>query len=165
MKYAALLFLVVFISCSHTYYIVRHAEKAPASSEMMSSDMPLSDAGKERASALKELMKNKKIHYVFSTNFIRTRSTVEPTAGYFHLQTEMYGPVPDPGFISKMKSLRKNVLISGHSNTIDDVVNMLCGKTEVPGDLPESEYDNLFIVKKVGKRFVFIREKYGAPSN
>ncbi len=54
----------------------------------MSSDVPLSDKGKERAEALKEVLKNKKIAYVFSTNTIRTKSTAQPTADYFGLQTE-----------------------------------------------------------------------------
>lgn len=164
MKYLLLITAVFFISCSHSYYIVRHAEKAAATANMMSSDVPLSDQGIARAEALKEVLKNKKIRYVFSTNFIRTKSTVQPTAEYFKLQTEIYGPTPDAAFISKLKSLRKNTLIVAHSNTVDDVVNMLCGKTEVNGDLKESEYDNLFVVKKKGKHYIFTNEHYGAST-
>lgn len=165
MKYLFILVTIVFVSCSHSYYIVRHAEKASASATMMSSDVSLSDQGKARAEALKETLKDKNIRYVFSTNFIRTKSTVQPTAGYFKLQTEIYGPTPDSMFISKLRSLKKNVLIVGHSNTVDDVVNMLCGKTEVNGDLKESEYDNLFIVKKKGKHYIFRNEHYGAATH
>jgi phosphohistidine phosphatase SixA len=165
MKYLFLIASVVFASCSHSYYIVRHSEKASASANMMSSDVPLSDQGKARAEALKVVLKNKKIRYVFSTNFIRTKSTVQPTADYFNLQTEIYGPTPDAAFISKLKSLKRNVLVVGHSNTVDDVVNMLCGKTEVNGDLKESDYDNLFIVKKKGKHYIFTNEHYGAATH
>ncbi|HYM93734.1 MAG TPA: phosphoglycerate mutase family protein [Chitinophagaceae bacterium] len=164
MKYIFLILTVAFASCSHTYYIVRHAEKAANSPNMMSNDVPLSDKGKQRAEALKDALEKKKIAFVFSTNFIRTTSTVQPTADYFRLITEVYGPTPDAAFISKLKSLKKNVLVVGHSNTVDDIVNMLCGKTYVPGDLKESDYDNLFIVKKKGKRCIFSDRHYGEPS-
>lgn len=164
MKLLLPVLMILLISCGNTYYIVRHAEKMPASASMMSSDVPLTEQGKERAEALAEVLKNKKIRYVFSTNFIRTKSTAQPTAEYFNLHTEIYEPAPDTNFISKLKSLRKNVLIVGHSNTVDDIVNELCGKIEIPKDLPENEFDNLFVVKRKGKRYFFKSEKYGKPS-
>lgn len=155
--------LFIFSSCSHSYYIVRHAEKATAEANM-SSDVPLTEKGKDRAEALKDILKNKKIAYVFSTNTIRTRSTAQPTADYFHLATEIYGARPDSAFIGLLKSKKKNTLIIGHSNTVDEVINKLCGETMLPDDLPESEYDNLFIVKKKGKKMLFTRSRYGKPS-
>ena len=146
--------LLVFSSCSHTYYIVRHAEKATQGSNM-SSDVPLTDEGKERAKTIKEILKNKKIAYVFSTNTIRTKSTAQPTADYFHLTTEIYGPGLDSAFIILVKSKKKNTLIVGHSNTVDDIVNMLAGKKELTTDLPDTEYNRLFIVKIKGKKTRF----------
>ena len=71
----------------------------------------------------KEILKTKKIGYIFSTNTIRTRSTAEPVRAYFNLATEAYPPVPDSAFIARLKSLKKNTLIVGHSNTVDDIVN------------------------------------------
>ena len=152
--------IFVFSSCSNSYYIVRHAEKATQEANM-TSDVPLTAKGKQRAEALKEELKNKKIAYVFSTNTVRTKSTAQPTADYFHVPIEIYGPIPDSAFISLIKSKKKNTLIVGHSNTIDDIVNMLCSRKEVSGDLPDSEYNNLFIVKKKGKRYIFSSRKYG----
>jgi 2,3-bisphosphoglycerate-dependent phosphoglycerate mutase len=148
------LMILVFSSCSYSYYIVRHAEKATQEANM-SSDVPLTDKGKERAERLKDILKTKKIASVFSTNTIRTKSTAQPTADYFHLTTEIYGPRPDSAFIALLKLKKKNTLIVGHSNTIDDVVNMLCGEKKVAGDLPDAEYNKLFIVKKKGKKFFF----------
>jgi len=149
--------LLFLISCSHSYYIVRHAEKAVQAANM-SSDVPLSEKGKERAEALKEILKNKKISYIFSTNTIRTKSTAQPIADYLGLQIESYGPLPDETFITKLRSLKKNVLIVGHSNTVDDIVNMLCKRKEVAGDLPDTAYNKLFIVTVKGKKTSFKEE-------
>ena len=154
-------------SCSQQFYIVRHAEKATVkeNTTMMNNDPPLTETGKERAEALKEELKTKKIGYIFSTSTIRTRSTAEPTRAYFNLTMETYSPAPDDAFINRLRSLKKNTLIVGHSNTVDDIVNKLCGSTKIPADLKETEYDNLFIVKKKGKKWSFEKEKYGKSSN
>lgn len=151
-------FSLFLFSCTTSYYVVRHAEKAAAEPNM-SSDVPLSDAGKQRAEKLKEVLKNKKIAYIFSTNTIRTKTTAEPTANYFGLKTELYAK-PDSAFISKLKSLKKNTLITGHSNTVDDIVNMFFTEKKVEGDLKDTDYDNLFIVKRKGKKYFFERRKY-----
>jgi phosphohistidine phosphatase SixA len=158
--------LFVFASCRQTYYIVRHAEKetADAAATMMKNDPPLTEAGKQRAGDLKEILKTKKIGYIFSTNYIRTRSTAEPTRAHFKLATETYNPMPDSAFISKLKSLKKNVLIVGHSNTVDDLVNKLCGQIKIPSDLPDSAYGNLFVVTKKGNTWYFENRKFGKPA-
>lgn len=163
--------LFIFISllsaaCTRTYYIVRHAEKASAEGNtMMSNDPPLTEAGKERAEALKDIMRTKKIGYVFSTNTQRTKLTAEPTRAYFNLETASYSPLPDTAFINRLKSLKKNTLIVGHSNTVDDIVNKLCGSIKIPADLEEIQYDNLFVVKKKGGKMHFENKKYGKPSH
>jgi len=168
MRFFLLIFSLALLltSCGQTFYIVRHAEKAVAGSNttMMSNDPPLTEAGKDRAETLKELLKTKKIGAVFSTNTLRTKSTAEPTRAYFNLVTETYSPLPDSAFVSRLKSLKKNSLIVGHSNTVDDIVNKLCGSVKIPGDLPETEYDNLFIVKKKGRKMSFETRNYGEPS-
>ncbi|MCC7402705.1 MAG: histidine phosphatase family protein [Chitinophagaceae bacterium] len=161
MKHILIFLLILLTSCSHTYYIVRHAEKAEVPPGTANKDIPLSGRGLSRALALRDLLKHKNIHYVFSTDYNRTRATVQPVADYFHLPVELYGPAPDEAFISKLKAIRKNVVIAGHSNTVDDIVDMICGKKRVGGDLDESEFDNLFIVKKRGKRYIFKKEHYG----
>lgn len=168
MRYVFPVFALVTVlyACGHTYYIVRHAEKEGLqmnTAMMMANDPPLSEKGKERALLLKELMQNKKIGHVFATNTIRSKSTAQPTADYFGLEIEMYKPVPDSAWINRLKSLSGNTLIVGHSNTVDDIVNKLCGKI-ILQDLQDNEYDNLFIVKKKGKRFIFSRRKYGFSS-
>ena len=156
-KFLALFIAFSFLSaCSHTYYIVRHAEKETPSANM-SNDVPLSDKGKARAEALKELMKDKSIKAIYSTKTQRTQNTAKPTAEYFKLDILSYGPSPDSAFIASMKALRKNVLIVGHSNTVDDIVNGIGRNKYVPGDLPDSAYSNLFILKVRNGRVRFLR--------
>ena len=156
---------LILTSCSHTYYIVRHAEKAvPSAGVTMSTpdDPPLSDAGSRRAEALKEVLKNKNITSIYSTNTIRTRSTAEPLSKSAGLTIQTYGPRPDSNFINNLKKLNSNILIVGHSNTVDDVVNGLVNHQEL-SDLADGEYDNLFVVKYknfFGRRIKFERQKY-----
>lgn len=163
--YGSLLFafLLLFVSCStQRYYIVRHAEKttAPVGTAMSASDPPLTDAGKKRAEDLKEVLKTKKIGYIFSTNTVRTRETAEPTRAYFGLTTETYAPMPDEAFISRLKALKKSALIVGHSNTVDDIVNKLSGNNYLT-DLPETEYNHLLVVIKKGRKWKFESLYYG----
>ncbi|WP_276501506.1 SixA phosphatase family protein [Terrimonas pollutisoli] len=153
-------------SCTRYFYVVRHAEKAVVNSgdSMMSSDPGLIEKGQQRAEALKTELANKKIGYIFSTNTIRTKSTAEPTRVLFNLTVETYPPFPDSAFFDRLQSLKKNTLIVGHSNTVDDIVNRLCGAVKLPTDLADTEYDNLYIVKKTGRNFRFEQKKYGIPS-
>jgi 2,3-bisphosphoglycerate-dependent phosphoglycerate mutase len=150
---------LLLLSCkTTTYYIVRHAEKVTTNT--MASDVPLSDAGKQRAEALKNILQKENIKHIFSTNFIRTKSTALPLANAINVPVEIYDP-KDTNFISKLKSLDGNILIVGHSNTVDDLINSLSGKKEVNGDLPDSEYGDLFVVKKKGKQITFERKHFG----
>src|SRR5690606_24732186 len=85
------LILMVFISltaCSQKYYIVRHAEKAQPTG-----DTPLSEAGLERAQALKERLKGAKIGYVYTTKTLRAKQTASPTAEHFNVEIQHYGKV------------------------------------------------------------------------
>jgi 2,3-bisphosphoglycerate-dependent phosphoglycerate mutase len=164
--YKSFLFLatIFFLSCkTTTYYIVRHAEKESSttmSANTMTSDVPLSEAGKQRAAALKTALQKENIKYIFSTNYVRTKSTAQPLADAINVPIEIYDP-KDPGFANKIKSLDGNALVVGHSNTVDDLVNELAGKKEIKGDLPDSEYGDLFIVKKKGNKLRFETKHFG----
>ncbi len=153
--------LFLFGSCTKTtFYIVRHAEKATAAPNM-SSDVPLTEAGQQRAIALKDLLAKKKIQSVFSTQTIRTTSTAKPLAELKGIAIQPYNHKDTlDKFISRLKAVRKGaVLVVGHSNTVDDLVNKMMGQN-VLTDLPDSEYDNLFIVKRKGNKYLFERKKY-----
>jgi broad specificity phosphatase PhoE len=154
-----LILLISFSSCSTTYYVVRHGEKEAAAANM-SSDVSLSPAGQERAQALKNALKSKHIQYVYSTNTIRTKSTARPLAETLGVNLETYDP-RDTLFVSRVKDRGKgNVLIVGHSNTVDDIVNRFVGKN-VLTDLPETSYGDLFIIKRKKKKYTYTISHFG----
>ena len=169
MKIPVTLIVALFFltACSHTYYVVRHAEKAtPSAGVTMSTpgNPPLTAEGEQRAQALRDLLEGEKIEYIFSTNTVRTITTGEPLSKVTGVPIQHYGPLPDSAFIQKLKGLKKNVLVVGHSNTVDNIVNGLTGKNSVPGDLEDSEYNNLFVVtykKFFGTKIKYERRKFG----
>lgn len=158
-----LLLLMPGVAGAQTVYIVRHAEKA-TQDVTMTSDVPLSSAGIQRANDLKKVLLDKKITYIFSTDKLRTKSTAQPLSEAAGVPVEIYANDTLPKFIERVKALKANVLIVGHSNTIDDLVNALCGEKVISADYPESSYDNLLIVKLKNKKPVFIHKKYGAST-
>jgi phosphohistidine phosphatase SixA len=173
MRFLFLLLAIFLFSCSNTIYVVRHAEKAAygidATTMQKTTDVPLTPEGEERALLLKQILGSKNVKHIFSTNTLRTTSTARPLKEiYLNMPIQLYSSKPDSmdTFISKIKIIKKgDVLIVGHSNTIDDIANKLAGKTVVPGDLKETEYDNLYILKRKRNTYVFKNEKYGKPSN
>lgn len=152
---------VFLLSCktATTFYVVRHAEKE--STATMMTDVPLSAAGKERAEALDQLLRSKAIDHIYSTNTARTIATAMPLSKDKGVKIETYDP-RDTGFVSRLKRIEKGgVLVVGHSNTVDDIVNGLAGQIKVPGDLPDSEYGDLFVVKRKGKKYGFEKKHFG----
>jgi 2,3-bisphosphoglycerate-dependent phosphoglycerate mutase len=157
-----LIFIIISLSsCATTnYYVVRHAEKEASSSDMMSTDVPLSPSGKERAEALKKLLQNNNIKRIFSTNYIRTTSTAKPLSDAIGVQIEYYKP-DDFLFIGQLKDIKKqNVLIVGHSNTVDDIVNVITAGNHLQ-DLPDTQYGDLFLIKKKGNKYKLEKQKFG----
>ena len=171
MRILLLLVALGLFSCGNTIYIVRHAEKATVeagASQMMATDPPLSDAGNVRAIQLRDKLKGKNIQYIFSTNTSRTVSTAQPLNELRgNNRIEIYSSKKDSidMFINRLKSIKNgNVLVVGHSNTVDDIVNRLCQNMEISADLRDNEYDNLFILKRKANRYRFVKAKYGNKS-
>jgi 2,3-bisphosphoglycerate-dependent phosphoglycerate mutase len=162
-RYCLFIAAIFITSCTTTkFFVVRHAEKE---TNTMTSDVPLSEMGRERALALKEILKNEKIGTVYSTNFIRSKSTAQPLAEAIGVTLQIYDP-RDTTFINRIintgnKDNEGNMLIVGHSNTVDDIVNKLMGRTMIAGDLPETQYGDLFIIKKKGKKYSFEKKRFG----
>lgn len=144
------------VSCkTTTYYVARHAEKE---TNTMASDVPLSEAGKQRAVALREKLNNK-VTTIYSTNYQRTRGTAQPLADAMGKTIQVYNHT-DTALLGRYKGGKENVLFVGHSNTVDDVVNYFMG-SKVLSDLPDSSYGDLFIIKKKSGRFSLERSRFG----
>lgn len=152
-----LVLVLTLAACQHTYYVVRHAEKQVNPPQ---ANPPLTANGEAMAQHLKQLLQDKKIKHIYSTNTIRTTSTAAPLAQAIGVTTELYGPKPDSTFIQKLKKLKHNALVVGHSNTVDDIVNALANATKINGDLDESDYGGLYVVTVKGKTIYFKKLSY-----
>lgn len=153
-------------SCQSTFYIVRHAEKVDNSV-----NPALSDLGKERAEDLKKELSDKGISMIYSTNFIRTKNTAQPLAISKGLPVRIYAASPADSmrvFIEKLKQIKgKRVLVVGHSNTTKYVVNGLLEQDTLRSDIPDNDFDNLYIVRREffpARKKRFFAKTYGKIS-
>lgn len=129
------------------FVVVRHAEKTSDSER----DPDLSAAGRERAGALAALLADADLVAIHTTDFRRTRQTVQPTAEGHHLEPATYdAKMPAGAFAARLRAAhpRGTVLVAGHSNTVPDIVAALCACTVEP--MPETEYDRLSTVQVDG---------------
>lgn len=123
-----------------TIYLVRHAEKTTEDTP----DPELTTLGKQRAQSFAKLLENENITAIFSTPFIRTMKTAQPTADHHGLAVQQYDPGQPQALVGQLKLLHGTVLVTGHSNTIPELVNLLSG--EAFEDLDERVYDKVYKV-------------------
>lgn len=135
-------FTAITVSAQVTILIVRHAEKEQSSSR----DPELSEEGKARSKELDRMLRKVSIDEVYATPYKRTRNTVAPVAERIGVDIKSYDPSAQDKFASILKGASgKTILVAGHSNTIPALLNLLTGKKDHE-DMPETEYDNLFVV-------------------
>ena len=126
-----------------TIVLVRHAEKADGTSQ----DPELSAAGKERAQRLVKKVNKYRPKEIYSTNFKRTKDTVQPLAAKRHVEIQTYDPRDPKALAAKiLASPHKRVLISGHSNTVPGLANVLA-KKELFKNLDDSEYGAIWVIR------------------
>lgn len=135
-----------------TFFLVRHAEKQKGK------DPALTPEGEERAKHLAAILKGRPLKQVFATNYNRTKMTAAPSAEDQAATMGSYSPKSQAAMVSQLlkQGGGYNYLIVGHSNTIPELLNLFAGK-EVYKDIPETEYDNLFMVitSELGKAQIF----------
>ncbi len=144
-----------------TFILLRHAETSGSGS-----DPALSTAGQDRAAELLRILKNVALNAVYSTNFNRTRQTAEPIAADKSLSVQIYNAFAPGTLADNALAAHKQgaVLVVGHSNTIPELLNTLTGTTDFQL-IPDSQYDNLFIVTVFEKgRARVVHLKYGEPT-
>jgi len=134
-----------------TIILIRHAEKETA--EMTDqADPPLSAEGKARAERVVKVIGRFHPGAIYSTDYKRTRSTVELLAAKREKKVEIYDPKKPQDLVDAiLKSKTKRFLVVGHSNTIPPLANLLLGK-DLFKNLQESEYTVIWVVRiKNGK--------------
>lgn len=147
------------------FFLVRHAERAddgPAGNRMamdphMAEDPPLSAAGLDRAVLLAEMLSDAGITHIHSTDYRRTRETVEPTAETTGIPVVTYDASDPEAFAEKLISTPGRHLVVGHSNTTPGLVAALGGEAGLP--IEPLEYDRLYLVSvsETGVRTILLR--------
>ena len=124
-------------------FLVRHAERAAISGHVPS-DTGLSRQGKARAQDLAQALKDAQITAIYTSEYKRTKETAEPLALSLGIRPEVVQSDDFRTLIAKLKALRGNALVVGHSNTLPQIINALSASSRVT--VAETEYDNLFMV-------------------
>lgn len=151
MKLFTLIALATILVCgaqvsaaqTKTIVLVRHAEKADSTSQ----DPELSAEGKQRAERLVKLGGKYKPGAFYSTNFKRTRDTLAPLAAKREKQVQIYDArKPVDLFDTIMTSKIKRHIVSGHSNTIPGLANLIT-KKDIFKNLDETEYGVMWVIR------------------
>lgn len=151
-------FLFLITSCSSTLYVVRHAEKVTT----VKDNPPLTPEGEQRAKDLAILLQSKKLKAIYSTDTKRTIGTAQPTALQKDKSVVLYKHDTVVKTLQTIGGLKGNTLIVGHSNTIIPILEKM-GIVPDKKNVPDWEYDNLFIVKyklNKSKQFIIKKVKY-----
>jgi 2,3-bisphosphoglycerate-dependent phosphoglycerate mutase len=146
------------------FYLVRHAEKDTGN------DPVLNKRGYERAGDLYRVLKNKKIDHIYFTQYRRTKLTGDSLRIYQKIDTSSYkADTTGNGFLESLQlylnsvNAPKNILVIGHTNTIPAIIKKL-GADPGINEIPDNEYDNLFIVHIRKNKTYLKRLKYGKAS-
>ena len=145
-----------------TVILVRHAEK---NLEPNNQDPDLSPEGFARAQEIARVFSGTGINSIYATQYKRTQQTVKPLSDHISVPvTVLDSSKPDELVQQIQTSLRGQIVfVAGHNNTVPAIVSTLSGESYP--NIPESEYDNLFIVTiyRFGKAKV-LKLKYGKES-
>ncbi|MFT3980360.1 MAG: phosphoglycerate mutase family protein [Ferruginibacter sp.] len=146
-----------------TIYFVRHAEKDTGSNPVISA------AGKERAGDLYRVLQHKKIDLIMATQYRRTGMTADSLRIYQHIDSIQYkADLTGDDFLAVLNSRAgkaKNILVVGHSNALPALIRKAGIENYMVKELPETEFDHLFIVTQKKGKASLRQLKYGRPSD
>jgi broad specificity phosphatase PhoE len=145
-----------------TVILVRHAEK---NIEPNNQDPALAPPGFERAQEIARVFGEAGVNAIYATQFKRTQQTVKPLADRTSVPVSLLDANQTDELVRRIQTDHRGqtVFIAGHNNSVPAIVSKLSGETYPL--IPESEYDNLFIVTiyRFGKAKV-VKLKYGKES-
>lgn len=143
-------------------FIVRHAEKGTGN------DPLLTPAGNKRAGDLMRALQNEGIQKIYVSQFRRTQNTGDSLRIQFRIDTVHYAAdtICDNliNAIMAHRDFGKTILIIGHSNTIPQIIRKLGVKDYPYGDIPDGEFDNLFVITYKNGKAKVKKLRYGARS-
>jgi phosphohistidine phosphatase SixA len=149
--------------------LIRHAEKASQPND----DPPLTAAGTQRAQHLATILRDTKLSGIITTQYLRVRSTAQPTATALELTPEIL-PVKDVYNSAEIDAHLKalvgvlpkhaggSVLVVGHGNMLPQIIAAL-GGPRLPR-ICDPIYDHLFVLAPASEKMQFVSARYGAPS-
>jgi len=155
----AVLFVLLFVSLTAygqvTVILTRHAEKAAEPKK----DPPLTEAGQRRAALLASMLADSGVDAIYVTEFLRTQQTAAPLAERIHVKPTVL-PAKDTAALVKAVRAHQSgvVVVVGHSDTVPDIIAALGGPRI---EIPDSQYDNLFVVSVGSSQSSLLKLHYG----
>jgi phosphohistidine phosphatase SixA len=134
-----------------TLYLLRHFEKQSGGS-----DPALTEVGRQRAEQLVIELAAAGVQEIYSSDYIRTRETVEPLAAKLGLTVKLYDPTKLAELAAILTNKNTTIVVSGHSNTTPQLVRLLGGQAE---DMDESNYGTLFKLTRSSDEVVTVLSK------
>ncbi|MDH4064765.1 MAG: histidine phosphatase family protein [Acidobacteriota bacterium] len=147
-------------SFAQSVILVRHAERADTAAggpPTMAADPDLSEAGRERARRLADMLKDSGITAIYVTEFARTRQTAAPLAVALGVTPTVIRAADTAVLVQRLRAATGHVLVVGHSNTVPDVAAALT--SSAPITMEDDEYDNLLVVP-LGRSPRLLRLRY-----
>jgi broad specificity phosphatase PhoE len=143
-------------------FIVRHAEKEKGK------DPVLTSTGYARAGDLARALQNEGIQKMYVSQYKRTQLTADSMRIQLKIDTVHYAADTICenliNTIMEHSDFGKTILIVAHSNTIPQIIRKF-GVTDYPyGDIPDNDYDNLFVITYKKEKAKVKVMKYGAKS-
>jgi broad specificity phosphatase PhoE len=140
-----------------TVVLVRHAEKVDDSADPL-----LSDAGIERAASLATALADAGVSAIVTTQYQRTRNTAAPLGertGIAPVVVAASGRSHAEEVAARVRELAPGtIVVVGHSNTVPAIIRALGGPDV--GEIPDSAYDDLFVLMLDEDGVRLIRTKY-----
>lgn len=142
---------------------VRHGERGT----MPADDPELTPAGRERALALVQAVRDAKVQVVIHTPRVRTRDTALPVAQHFGLTPEVVPLSAGASHVEAMaaaikKHHGKTVVVVGHSNTIMQYIAALGGPRRA--DLCDHQYNGLYTLVLIHGEAYLVEGQYGGAN-
>ena len=143
-----------------TMLLVRHADRDGGNDALKVPE------GVDRAIRLTEVASRAGVSGIYSTDFNRTRNTIQPLADALHLPVTIYSDTT-----SLVNALNNDhpgdvVMVVGHSNTLKGVIEAFLGGNFYPNSPFIEDFDNLFVISRPvnGTGGSAINLQYGAET-